>query len=124
MHTAKIQIRLYLHNLISLNFLPEEMLNPSLPIEHPSKTDQTVQIYVEANLKSSMGVHGNLYLLLNIGSYTQVPLKQLPLDTVHLAFIIKLCNEELYISFLLDEIKVGNRPVNKHIDQTSGHYWF
>ena len=21
-------------------------------------------------------------------------------------------------------IKVGNRPVNMHIDQTSGHYWF
>ena len=20
--------------------------------------------------------------------------------------------------------KVGNRPVNMHIDQTSGHYWF
>ena len=39
-----------LHNLISLNFPPKETLNPWLPTEHPSKTDQTVQIYVEANL--------------------------------------------------------------------------
>ena len=31
----------YLHNLISLGFPPEEMLDPWLPIESPSKTDQT-----------------------------------------------------------------------------------
>ena len=35
----------HLHSLISLSFPPEEMLNLWLPIERPSKTDQTVQMH-------------------------------------------------------------------------------
>ena len=28
------------------------------------------------------------------------------------------------VKLVIARYKVGNRPVNMHIDQTSGHYWF
>ena len=32
--------------------------------------------------------------------------------------------QTVYVGCQYSKTKVGNQPVNMHIDQTSGHYWF
>ena len=46
-----------------------------------------------------------------------------PLDKNALSKIIFLLSTKTYV-LGAHKNKVGNWPVNMHIDQTSGHYWF
>ena len=46
---------------------------------------------------------------------------------IYHGYYMLVCVEALHLSWILYAgvcSKVGNRPVNMHIDQTSGHYWF
>ena len=57
----------HLSSLIRVSFLPEETLNPWLPIEGTLKTVISLCRYA-GEFEFSLGTHANLYLLLDTGS--------------------------------------------------------
>ena len=58
----------HLSSLIRVSFLPEETLNPWLPIEGTLKTVISL-CRCASQFDFSMGTHANLYLLLDTGSF-------------------------------------------------------